>query len=137
VPAPSPEEIGRIVERSYDLWNAGDKQAWIEHWRSVTPGEHLLEDPIGTPVKRGFRVLGELWDQTGRDRLTITLERLIVCGREAAAVTRNEGTVRGKPMRIDSVHLYRFGEDGSTHTRSFWNIPEGLPYGQWTASTGT
>jgi len=134
--APSPGEIRAIVERSYELWNADDKDGWIEHWRSVTPGEHMLEDPIGTPPKRGFEILSELWDRTGRDRLHITVEHLIVCGNEAVAVARNEGMVKGAFVRIDSVDLYRFGDDGSTHTRSFWEIPDGLPYGEWTKSAG-
>ena len=133
---PSPDEVRAIVERAYELWNADDKEGWIEHWRSVTPGEHVLEDPVGTPPKRGFEILSELWDRTGRERLHVTVERLIVCGREAVAVARSEGTVRGRPVRIDSVDLYRFGEDGSTHTRSFWEIPDRLPYGEWTRSAG-
>lgn len=133
----TPEEITAIILRSYELWNADDKQGWLDHWRSVTPGEHTIEDPIGTPPKHGWEVMSELWDQTGRDRLYITVERLIVCGNEGVAVARNEGTVRGRALRIDSVDLYRFTDDGSTHTRSFWKIPEGLPYGEWTASTGT
>ncbi|MGA2209188.1 MAG: nuclear transport factor 2 family protein [Acidimicrobiales bacterium] len=134
---PSGDEIARIVGRSYELWNADDRDGWLAHWKSVTPGLHTLEDPIGTPAKHGWDILAEVWDRTGTDRLYITVERIIVCGNEAAAVCRNEGTVRGRSVVIDSVDLYRFGEDGSTHTRSFWQIPDGLPYGQWTAATGT
>ena len=133
---PSPEEIRTIIERSYELWNADDKEGWLAHWKSVTPGDHTIEDPIGTPPKYGWDIMGELWDQTGRDRLYITVERIIVCGNEGVAVARNEGRVKGRPVRIDSVDMYRFTDDGSTHTRSFWNIPDGLPYGEWTAATG-
>lgn len=134
--APHGDEIRSIIERSYALWNADDKAGWLAHWRSVTPGVHTLEDPIGTPPKLGWDILAEVWDRTGRDRLYITAERIIVCENEGVAVCRNEGTVRGRHLRIDSVDLYRFSQDGSTHTRSFWQIPEGLPYGKWTAATG-
>jgi hypothetical protein len=137
MPVPSAEEIRRIIERSYELWNADDKQGWLDHWKSVTPGTHTLEDPIGTPPKRGWEIMSELWDQTGRDRLYITVERIIVCANEGVAVARNEGTVKGKHVCIDSVDIYRFTGDGSTHARSFWHIPEGLPYGEWTAATGS
>ncbi len=137
MPVPTPEAIRRIIERSYELWNADDKAGWLEHWKSVTPGEHVLEDPIGTPPKRGWDILAEVWDRTGRDRLYITADRIIVCANEGVAVCRNEGTVKGRHVLIHSVDLYIFGEDGSTSTRSFWQIPAGLPYGKWTAATGS
>jgi hypothetical protein len=134
---PSGDEIRRIIKRSYELWNADDKDAWISHWKSVTPGLHTLEDPVGTPPKVGWDILAELWDRTGRERLHIAVERIIVCGNEGAAVCRNEGAVKGSRLVIESVDTYRFTEDGSTHVRSFWQIPEGLPYGEWTAVTGS
>jgi hypothetical protein len=137
VPVPSPREIRRIIERAYELWNADDKAGWLAHWRSVTPGEHLLEDPIGTPPKRGWEILAEVWDRTARGRLYITPVQIIVCGNEGAAFCDNAGTVRGKDVLIKSIDIYKFGEDGSTHARSFWEIPEDLPYGEWTAQTGS
>ena len=129
MPTPSGDDIAQIIERSYELWNRDDRDGWLAHWKSVTPGSHTLEDPIGTPPKLGWDILAEVWDRTGT-------ERIIVCGNEGVAVCRNEGTVKGRSVVIDSVDLYRFTEDGSTHTRSFWTIPDGLPYGQWTAATG-
>ena len=135
MPVPSPIEIRRIIERSYELWNAEDRQGWLDHWKSVTPGEHVLEDPIGTPPKHGWDILAEVWDRTSRDRLYVTAKLIIVCANEGVAVCDNEGTVKGRHVVIESVDHYRFGEDGSTHTRSFWEIPEDLPYGEWTSST--
>jgi hypothetical protein len=136
VPSPSPTEIRRIIERSYELWNEDDKEAWLAHWKSVTPGEHVLEDPVGTPPKRGFAILEEVWERTSRDRLYITPTLIVVCGNEGVAVCENAGTVAGRQVLIRSVDVYLFGEDGSTHTRSYWEIPDGLPYGDWTAATG-
>jgi len=137
VPVPSPTQIREIIERSYLLWNADDKDGWLAHWRSVTPGEHLLEDPIGTPPKRGWDILEEVWDRTSRDRLYVTTKKIIVCAKEGVAVCDTAGRVRGQDVLIESVDLYKFGEDGSTHVRSFWEIPAGLPYGEWTAATGS
>jgi hypothetical protein len=135
MPVPSADEIRRIIERSYELWNADDKDGWIAHWKSVTPGEHTLEDPIGAPPKRGWDILGEVWDRTAKDRLYINVKQIIVCANEGVAVCDNEGTVKGRHVLVESVDLYRFGKDGSTHTRSFWQIPEGLPYGKWSSET--
>jgi hypothetical protein len=134
---PHDEEIRDVIEASYALWNANDRHGWLEHWKSVTPGVHTLEDPIGTPPKIGWEILAEVWDRTGRDRLHITAQRIIVCGNEGVAVCHNEGTVQGRRVVIESVDLYQFSDDGSTHSRSFWQIPHGLPYGEWTAATGS
>jgi hypothetical protein len=136
VTVPSPTEIRRIIERSYELWNAEDRQGWLDHWKSVTPGEHLLEDPIGTPPKHGWDILGEVWDRTAKGRLYITAHQIIVCANEGVAVCDNSGVVQGKEVLIKSVDIYRFTDDGSTYTRSFWEIPDGLPYGEWTATAG-
>ncbi len=53
--APTAEEIRTAVERHVELWNAGDKEAWLAHWKRVVPGEVTMEDPVGTPLKRGWR----------------------------------------------------------------------------------
>ena len=37
------------------LWNAGDKQAWIDNWKTVATGEFHMLDPVGTPQKTGFK----------------------------------------------------------------------------------
>lgn len=38
---------------------------------------------------------------------------------------------------IPSVDVWRLNSDGSSAIRSFWVIPDHIPYGKWTASTGT
>ena len=57
---PHDEEIRDVIEASYALWNANDRHGWLEHWKSVTPGVHTLEDPIGTPPKSGWEILAEV-----------------------------------------------------------------------------
>ena len=52
-----PQELRAIVERFYELWNDGDKDGWLAHWRSVAPGEPRMEDPVGKPVKRGWAMV--------------------------------------------------------------------------------
>jgi hypothetical protein len=52
-------------------------------------------------------------------------------------VCHNEGTYRGEPLIIPSVDVWRINPDGTSAVRSFWEIPDHIPYGKWTAKTGS
>jgi len=54
MPYPSFEALKAWADNYIKLWNAGDKEAWIENWRRVAPGEFRMLDPVGTPEKVGF-----------------------------------------------------------------------------------
>jgi hypothetical protein len=95
-----------------------------------------MEDPVGTPVKRGWEILGEAWDASPNQDWKLSIDRLIVCGNEGAAVIRNEGSVQGTALTVVSIEVYQFGDDGSVHTKTYWEAPEGgSGYADWTAST--
>jgi hypothetical protein len=134
---PRGEDLERFIRRWYELWNQQDKDGWLRHWRDTAPGEPTLEDPVGTPIKRGWELAGELWDRSGPDHPVVHIEQLIVGGSEAAVVARNKGTYKGEPLVIPSVDIWRFNDDGSSVARSFWVIPEHIPYGRWTSRTGS
>lgn len=125
------------IREWYDRWNAQDKDGWLACWRAMAPGEPTLEDPVGTPVKRGWEFASELWDRTGADHPKVRIQQLITGGTEAVVVCSNEGTYRGEPLIIPSVDVWQVNADGSSAVRSFWEIPDHIPYGKWTASTGS
>lgn len=132
-----PEQPRAIVERWYELWNDDDKEGWLEHWRAVAPGEPWIEDPVGKPVKRGWNAIGELWDRTCTDggHFKVSILQILLCGNEVAVICRTEGNSDGIDFCIDSVDVHQF-EDDRLRVRSYWEIPERLPYGRWTASAG-
>jgi hypothetical protein len=130
-------ELESFIRRWYDLWNAQDKEGWLRHWRETCPGAPTLEDPVGTPVKHGWELASELWDRTGPDHPIVRIQQLITGGNEAVVVASNEGSYRGEPLVIPSVDVWRVNPGGTSAVRSFWEIPDHLPYGRWTASTGT
>ncbi|MBV8346123.1 MAG: hypothetical protein JOZ49_00885 [Mycolicibacterium sp.] len=133
---PTAEEIRAAVERHVELWNAGDKEAWLAHWKRVVPGEVTMEDPVGTPIKRGWDVQGEVWDTAPNADWKLGIGLLYVCGSTAAAVIRNSGTVNGEPTLVESIEIYKFGDDGSLHASTFWDLSIGNEYAQWTTETG-
>lgn len=133
----SSDEFERFIRRWYELWNDQDKEGWLRHWKNTAPGEPTLEDPVGTPVKRGWEIAAELWDRTGPNHPAVHIQQLIIGGCEGVVVCHNEGTYRDEPLVIPSVDVWRLDADGTSAVRSFWEIPDHIPYGKWTAQTGT
>jgi hypothetical protein len=134
--APTAETIRAALERHVELWNAGDKEAWLAHWKQVVPGEVTMEDPVGTPLKRGWDVMEQVWDASPNADWKLGVDLLHVCGTTGAAVIRNSGTVNGTPMLVQSIEIYKFGDDGSLHVSTFWDLSIGNEYSQWTKETG-
>jgi hypothetical protein len=130
-----PDQVRTFITRWYELWNAGEKADWLGHWQSAFPGEPRIEDPVGKPVKRGWKMVEELWDRTFPEHLAVEIEEILVCGDEAAVVCRTRGTVGGAAFDILSIDVHQFHGD-SLAVRSYWEIPPALPYGKWTVRAG-
>jgi ketosteroid isomerase-like protein len=104
-------------------WNARDKAAWLE----LFADDVAYEDPPGTVAARGREVMStQAWDASFTETKTWRLEPLLViaCGREAQVHMRNHGSVRGMPVWLDSLELWRVNPDGLVDSvRAFWEIP--------------
>lgn len=111
--------------RHPDLWNAGDKQAWIANWRSVGTGEFRMLDPVGTPEKRGFKSCCEdSWDLfQERVRFKIQPGTLFVCENEVAWCLENHFEGPDGPDVQFSLETYQFTEDGSVNIRTYYRVP--------------
>jgi hypothetical protein len=107
------------------LWNAGEKQAWVDNYRTVVSGEVRMLDPVGTPEKVGFKHCCEdSWDLfQARVRVSIAPGTLFVCGHEVAWCLENhiEGP-QGSQVHY-SLETYRFGADGSLMIRTYYRVP--------------
>jgi len=130
---PTPEQIRSGLERHVELWNAGDKDTWLAMWQSLITGEPTMEDPVGTPLKRGWEQMSDAWDHSPNEAWKLTIETLYVCGNEAAAVIRNDGNIDGTPISMRSIEIYAFHDDGSSHTKTYFDQPAGGEYAQWNA----
>jgi hypothetical protein len=123
------------VERFYATWNDNDKAGWLENIRAVASGEPAIEDPVGTPPKRGMAMIEELWDRTGKDHFKTQVHQQLDCGDEIAVVCLTEGEHAGRSYTIWSVDVHQLRGDALA-IRSYWEIPTGMPYGEWTAAHG-
>ena len=108
-----------------DLWNAGDKQAWIDNWQSVATGDFRMLDPVGTPEKRGFKSCCEdSWDLfQPRVRFRIQPGTLFVCANEVAWCLENHFEAQDGPQVQYSLETYQFGEGNSVNIRTYYRVP--------------
>ncbi|MDG2410598.1 MAG: hypothetical protein P8M21_02035 [Halioglobus sp.] len=108
-----------------DLWNAGDKQAWIANWQSVATGEFRMLDPVGTPEKRGFKSCCEdSWDLfQPRVRFRIQPGTLFVCANEVAWCLENHFEGQDGPQVQYSLETYQFGKNSSVNIRTYYRVP--------------
>lgn len=122
---PSKEALLDWAENYVALWNAGDKDGWIENYRKVAPGEFRMLDPVGTPEKLGFAEITASWDLfQSFVKFRIQPDTLMVCGNEVAWLLENHITNGGETTIGYSIETYRFNEDGSLDIRTYYRVPE-------------
>ena len=131
MPIPSKKQLLVWAERYVALWNAGDRQGWIDNWKSVAPGDVTMLDPVGTPEKRGFEhCCAASYDLFQKNvRFRIADGALFVCGNEVAWLLENHiasaATAAGEEdERVGlSLETYRFEDDGSVAIRTYYRVP--------------
>ena len=126
MPIPSAAELRKFAKNYVALWNEGDKEAWVQNWRGVAPGEFTMFDPVGTPPKHGFQACAEApWELfNSRVRFKHHDDIVFVNGNELAWVLENHMTTDGKSFVGHSIETFRFEEDGSVTIRTWYQVPE-------------
>ena len=125
MPTPTREQLLRWARGYTELWNAGDKEAWVRNWKAVAPGDFRMVDPVGTPERRGFEeCASKPYDlfQPGL-RLVVPEATRFLCGNEVAWVMENHFTVDGEVIVMRSIEEFRFDGDGSVTIRTFYDVP--------------
>ena len=126
MPVPSRARLLQFAKDYVALWNAGDREAWLENWRAVAPGEFRMLDPVGTPEKVGFKACAEdPWELfNGRVKFRHHDDIVFVCGNELAWTLENRITTDGQDIVGYSIETFRFEEDGSVTIRTWYQVPE-------------
>ena len=125
MPTPSFDDLKHWAETYVATWNSGDKQAWIDNWKRVAPGEVRMLDPVGTPEKVGFEhSCAESYDLFQKNvRFRIQPGTLFICGNEVAWLLENHIENSGQATIGFSIETYRFNDDGSVDIRTFYKVP--------------
>jgi hypothetical protein len=125
MPKPSFAALKTWAENYPKLWNAGDKQAWIDSYKTVAPGNIRMLDPVGTPEKVGFdHCCADSWDLFQPNiRFRIVPGSLFVCDNEVAWLLENHFTSDGREQIGLSIETYRFEENGDLVIRTYYKVP--------------
>jgi hypothetical protein len=124
--APTREELEIWADNYVDLWNKGEKDAWVTNWKKVAPGGFTMLDPVGTKPKHDF--IGccvepfDLFQPSTEFRVDPATR--FICGNEVGWVMENIFSKDGKKEHMLSIEVYRFGEDGSVEIRTHYDVPE-------------
>jgi hypothetical protein len=126
MPAPDKKALINWATNYPLLWNAGNKQDWIDNYRTVFQGDSVrMLDPVGTPEKVGFKHCCEdSWDLfQPRVRFKIQEGTLFVCGNEVAWCLENHFDGPDGEQVQYSLETYVYGEDGSLFIRTYYRVP--------------
>jgi steroid delta-isomerase len=100
-------------------WAARDREAWLRTFAT----DATQEDPVGVPVRRGHREIGEFWDrEMARYRsIEIVPREIFVIDHEAAMVWTINGVTDEGRVSFDGVDVFQFDDAGLiSSVRAFW-----------------
>lgn len=123
---PSREALENWANNYVELWNKGEKEAWVENWQKVAPGAFTMMDPVGTPPKHDF--VGccvepfDLFQPSTEFRVDPATR--FICGNEVAWVMENIFSKDGQKQHMKSIETYIFGDDGSVEIRTHYDVPD-------------
>jgi len=121
---PTRAQLEKWARGYTELWNAGDKPAWVANWKSVAPGEFRMLDPVGTPERRGFEECAskpyDLFQPALR--LVVPEATRFLCANEVGWVMENHFTVDGELIVMRSLECFRF-DGGSVSIKTYYDVP--------------
>ena len=116
-------DIRSTIETYCAAFSAGDREGWLGCWAP----DATMEDPVGTPLKKGLEEIGAFYDQ-GKSMapegvaLILSGEPIIV-GQEAAFPFRIEVTMGGSKMVTTAIDVMTFDDDAKiTSQRAFVDL---------------
>jgi steroid delta-isomerase len=108
-------------------FSAGDRAAWL----GCFAPDATMEDPVGTPVKRGHEEIGAFYDQgqSSADAVELRLGgEPLVCGSQAAFPLQIVATLGGAKMGMNAIDVMTFDDDGRiTSQRAFVDFSKLTP----------
>ena len=123
---PSREALRTWAKNYVELWNKGDKDAWVANWKAVATGDFTMLDPVGTPPKHDFESCCvepfDLFQPSTEFR--VDPSTIFICGNEVAWVMENVFRKDGQSQHMKSIEVYRFGDDGSVEIRTHYDVPD-------------
>lgn len=126
---PSREARLAVAATYADLWNTGKKDEWLAAFRSLSPGEVRLFDPVGTEEKIGFdTAFTENWDRF-QSLLKLKVLNVQVNGNEMALFVENKFGSEPNVQTGHSIETYAWDENGNLLLKTYYPMPEAIGSG--------
>lgn len=108
------------VERYRTAMSAGDVPALL----ALFADDATIEDPVGSPPRRGHAAIGELFAGAVAEGFTLELQGPVRIAGNSAAFAFNARMADG--TEIDAIDIFEFGYDGRiVASRTYWG-PENI-----------
>ncbi|HEX2382027.1 MAG TPA: nuclear transport factor 2 family protein [Acidimicrobiales bacterium] len=106
-----PTPILDTINRYAQTFTSGDRDAWLDCFTA----DATMEDPVGTPLKRGRDEIGAFYDQSKGSADGVEL-RLgadpVVCGSQAAFVLDIVVSLGDSKLGLNAIDVMTFDDDG-------------------------
>jgi steroid delta-isomerase len=120
-PAPEDGRVASTIARYQSTFSAGDREGWL----ALFADDAVVEDPVGSPPRKGREEIGNFWDEVHArlDEASVLMTQgPAVCGLEAAwafALTVRAGEFT---VQLEIIDHGTFDDDGRIRSiRAFWN----------------
>jgi steroid delta-isomerase len=116
--------IKSAIGRYQATFNSGDRDGWL----ALFAEDASLEDPAGSPPRKGREGLSDFWDEihdgksSGTGRSVRMIQGPAVCGLEAAWAFQLQIPRGDRTALVEIIDQATFTEDGRIrHLRAFWS----------------
>lgn len=106
---PEPDAIRATIASYLERFSAGDREGWLDLWADGA----TMEDPVGTPLKKGREEIGAFFDQSQQGVDSVELRGrgiVVVAGNEASFVFDARPTVGGAAMSMPVIDVMTFDD---------------------------
>lgn len=117
---PSPEQVRLVVDDYLASFPKKDRDAFLACF--ADDAEQV--DPVPSPMNVGKEAIGRFWDSiaTMADTMEPQLDRVHVCGNEAAVVFTMHARSGDGGSAIDIVDILEVNDDGKIASlRAYWD----------------
>ncbi len=122
--SPADGLIKGTIERYQATFNSGDREGWL----GLFVDEGSVEDPVGSPPRRGREALATFWAEIhdgvehGAGRSVRMVQGPAVCGLEATWAFELRIPRDGRVVVVEIIDHASFTEDGRIRSlRAFWS----------------
>jgi steroid Delta-isomerase len=116
------DAIRATVLRYLSTFSDADREGWLDLFEESA----TVEDPVGSPLKRGRDEIGEFWDQSHGLADSISLELVqgpAISGNEAAFAMEAHARSGGTTMVVPTIDVMTFDAAGKIKSqRAFWEM---------------